>query len=98
MSRCDLPSNRDRDAEFSTEASLDELHRWVEACVRTALTDRDRIMVGEGGGDNAAREFLPGTDRSDVAVVLYVLKELFQHLGHIELAADALLRPSDMGR
>ncbi len=92
------PSNRDRDAEFSTEAPLDDLHRRVQACVATALTDLDRIAAGEGGGDSAAREFLPGTDRSDVAVVLYVLKELFQHLGHIELAADALLRPADKGR
>lgn len=44
---------------------------------------------------NGAREFLPGTDRSDLAVVLYVLKELFQHLGHIELAADALRQSLD---
>jgi hypothetical protein len=28
-------------------------------------------------------------------VVLYVLKELFQHLVHIELAADALRLPPD---
>jgi hypothetical protein len=92
------PSDRDRDAEFSTEAPLDDLHSRVEACVATALIDLGRIAAGEGGGDNIAREFLPGTDRSDVAVVLYVLKELFQHLGHIELAADALLRPSDRER
>jgi hypothetical protein len=33
--------------------------------------------------------------RATVPVVLYVLKELFQHLGHIELAADALRQPTD---
>ena len=34
-------------------------------------------------------------NRSDLAVLLYVLKELFQHLGHIELAADALRQSPD---
>lgn len=88
-------SDRDREAEFSAEAPLDDLHRRVEVCVATASQDLDRIAAGEGGGDSGAREFLPGTDRSDVAVVLYVLKELFQHLGHVELAADALRPLSD---
>lgn len=35
-------------------------------------------------------EFMPGTDRSDGALVLHVLEELFQHLGHMEVTADAL--------
>jgi hypothetical protein len=84
------PSDRNREAEFSTVETLNDLRRRVAMCVATASRDLDRIAVGEGGGHNGAREFLPGTDRSDVAVVLYVLKELFQHLGHMELAADAL--------
>lgn len=75
--------------------SLNDLRRRVAICLATASQDLERIAVGEGGGDNGARQFLPGTDRSDVAVVLYVLKELFQHLGHIELAADALRQSPD---
>ncbi len=90
------PSDRDREAEFSAVESLDDLHRRVATCVSTASRDLEWIAVGLGGGVNGAREFLPPTDRSDLAVVLYVLKELFQHLGHAELAADALRqsRPS----
>ena len=29
---------------------------------------------------------------TDASLVVHVLEELFQHLGHCELAADALLR------
>jgi hypothetical protein len=87
------PSNRDREAEFSAVEALNDLRRRVATCVATASQDLERIGAGGGGGEHGAREFLPGTDRSDVAVVLYVLKELSQHLGHIELAADALRQP-----
>jgi hypothetical protein len=40
---------------------------------------------------------LPAADdrRRCVRAVPYVLKELFQHLGHIELAADALRQSLD---
>jgi hypothetical protein len=37
------------------------------------------------------RQFLEGGDESDGAIVLYVLEELYQHLGHMEIAADALM-------
>lgn len=89
------PSDRDREAEFSEVESLHDLHRRVAACVSTASRDLEQIAAGLGGGVNSARDFLPGTDRSDSALVLYVLKELFQHLGHIELAADALRQSPD---
>jgi hypothetical protein len=75
------PSGRDREAEISAVESSDDLHGRVATCVSTASRDLEAIAAGLGGGVNGAREFLPGTDRSDSAVVLYVLKELFQHLG-----------------
>ncbi len=37
------------------------------------------------------RDFMPGTDRNDGALVLHVLEELYQHLGHMQVTADALL-------
>lgn len=36
------------------------------------------------------RVFLHGNDRSDESLVLHALEELFQHLGHLELTADAV--------
>jgi hypothetical protein len=40
--------------------------------------------------DNALRGSLHGGDRSDGSLVLHVLEELYQHLGHLELTADAV--------
>ena len=33
---------------------------------------------------------MPGEDRSDGALVIHVFEELFQHLGHLEVTADAV--------
>ena len=45
---------------------------------------------GRVQADRTGRQFLEGGDESDGAIVLHVLEELYQHLGHMELAADAL--------
>ncbi|MEJ7584057.1 MAG: DinB family protein [Acidimicrobiales bacterium] len=83
------PNRRDREAEFSRTATVAELHQIVDDAVSTALTDIRALEAGEGK-DEGGRQFLPGGDGSDGAVVLHVLEECFQHLGHMELAADAL--------
>lgn len=83
------PSQRDRHAEFARTATLAELHALVEGTVDRAAHLLARLEAGEGT-DEGGRQFLPGADTSDAAVVLHVLEELFQHLGHAELAADAL--------
>lgn len=85
------PSNRDRDGEFSTTATIDELHRLVDTALAGALADVAQIEAGFGQDEGGGRQFLPGGDGSDAGVVLHVLEELYQHLGHMELAADALL-------
>lgn len=83
------PSERDREGEFSQTATLDDLHAQV-----AATRDRIRILLARledgDGRDEGGRQFLPGADTSDASVVLHVVEELYQHLGHIELAADAL--------
>lgn len=84
-------SNRDRESEFRATATLPELRQLVEATVARAVDDLALVEAG-GGREHEARSHLPGGDRSDTAVVLHVLEELFQHLGHMELAADALRR------
>lgn len=85
------PSSRDRAGEFSSTATLVELHDLVERGCATAIDDVNRLEAGEGT-DEGGRQFLPGGDTSDAAVVFHVVEELFQHLGHMELAADALAR------
>jgi len=86
------PSSRDRAVEFATTASVSELHALVAATLATATADIDALEAGEGS-DAGGRRFLPEGDTSDASVVVHVLEEAFQHLGHMELAADALLGP-----
>lgn len=86
------PSERDRDGEFSRTASLAELHALVEQSLRQIELDLTAIAEGRSSGTHAAaRQLLLDADVSDAALVLHVIEELYQHLGHAELAADALL-------
>lgn len=87
------PSNRDRTAELSATGTLSELHVLVESTLDRASCLLARLEAGEGT-DEGGRQFLPGGDRSDSAVVLHVIEELFQHLGHADLTADILVGPS----
>lgn len=83
-------SSRNRDAEFTATATVAELHVLVEHSLETVLSDLSRIEAGEAVPGHEARAHLVGGG-SDDSLVLHVLEELFQHLGHMELAADALL-------
>ncbi len=82
------PSDRNRDAEFDTTAELDELRDRVEVCLHQVAADLGALSGGPGR-PSELREFALG-DGSDEAILQYVLKELHQHLGHMELTADAL--------
>ena len=79
---------RDRDAEFAARTQLVQLEAAVE---RTRIRSRDDLaaLAAAPGGPSELRDLLPagGTDR---ALVLHVLRELHQHLGHMELTIDAL--------
>ena len=83
---------RDRDAEFTAVASVPELRAMVEAMLEQ--TAADIRALDAGAADLRHRELastLEGGDSSDAALVLHVLEELFQHLGQMELTADALM-------
>ncbi len=83
-------SVRDRDAEFAATATIAELRaRIATATERTSAVLVD-FVAGPTVLDHPLRDFMPGTDRSDGALVIHVLEELFQHLGHMEVTADAL--------
>ena len=91
------PSRRDRDAEFGTAATLVELHALVAGTQTQVHADLAAIDRGEGIAGHPARAHLIGcgegdAEASDASAVVHVLEELYQHLGHMELAADALLR------
>jgi uncharacterized damage-inducible protein DinB len=84
------PTSRDRESEFSTEATVAELNAMVDATLDQASEDLAAMDEGRVQPDRTGRQFLEGGDESDGAIVLHVLEELYQHLGHMELAADAL--------
>jgi hypothetical protein len=84
-------TTRDRDAEFTATATTAELHARLDAMAAQLDADVRRLDAGETSDTNrAGRQFLEGGDESDAALVVHVLEELYQHLGHMELTADAL--------
>lgn len=86
-------SERDRDAEFLAQGTVDELRDRIDRATEQTCALAADFVAGPTVGDHAFREFLPGGDRSDGALVLHVLEELYQHLGHLEVTADAVARP-----
>ena len=85
------PSQRNRDDEFATTATLEELHLIVGKAIRQIESDLDAIADGQSSEFAAGRQFLLDGDETNASLVVHVLEELYQHLGHAELAADVLL-------
>ncbi len=86
---CGRESHRQREAEFSATATVAELHDLVERTVRQVDADLAAIDAGPAASHEEWRRSL--VDPTDASLVLHVIEELFQHLGHCELAADALV-------
>ena len=84
-------SHREREAEFSRTASLAELRAMADATCRQVEADLQALEAGARSPHSGGRTFLE-VDDTDASLVLHVIEELFQHLGHAELAADALLQ------
>jgi uncharacterized damage-inducible protein DinB len=84
------PSDRDRAAEFTTRASLVELHDRVEACLVQMEADLAAIDAGIDSRHADGLELLHVAPGDPASLVVHVIEELFQHLGHCEIAADAL--------
>jgi uncharacterized damage-inducible protein DinB len=85
-------STRDREAEFAATATVAELRQRIDAAVEQTSVLVEEFLAGPTVADHPFRDFMPGEDRTDGALVLHVLEELFQHLGHMEVTADALGR------
>lgn len=83
------PTARERDAEFHATATLADLHALVAETLEVVPELLARLEAGDGT-DEGGRAFLLDGDDSDASVVVHVLEELYQHLGHMELTVDAL--------
>lgn len=81
--------HRDRAAEFAAVATVAELHALVAASVTQAAADL-AALEHAAVVPHEADVFRTVPDGA-IGLVLKVIEELFQHLGHCELAADALL-------
>jgi uncharacterized damage-inducible protein DinB len=85
------PTTRDRDAEFTATATVAELREMADAAARQVADDLDAIDAGTDSAHADGKQLLDVDPGSDGSLVVHVIEELFQHLGHCELAADALL-------
>jgi uncharacterized damage-inducible protein DinB len=86
------PSDRDRSSEFVAVATRAELHERLDAAADGIVADVRALVRGDASPANAGgRRFLQDGDESDASLVVHVIEELYQHLGHMQLTADALL-------
>ena len=84
------PSERDRDAEFTATASVAELHDRARACLVQMEADLAAIDAGLDSPHADGLQLLHVAPGDPASLVVHVIEELFQHLGHCEIAADAL--------
>lgn len=82
------PRHRDRAAEFTHHADRPELEQRIAAARDAVPRLVGRLDAGEGQ-PSELRAIIHG-DQGDASIVLHVLEELYQHLGHLELTADVL--------
>ncbi len=84
-------STRVRDSEFTATATVADLHALIAATQHQVTADIRSLDAGEASPANhAVRKTLEDADESDAALVLHLLEELYQHLGHMQLTVDAL--------
>jgi hypothetical protein len=85
------PTTRDRASEFTATATVAELHQRVAASLAQIEADVAAIDAGVDSPYAAGADLLQVAPGDDGSLVVHVIEELFQHLGHCEIAADALL-------
>jgi hypothetical protein len=90
------PSTRDRASEFRATATVAELVALLDATLAQVEADLVALDATRPESASAAfRDSLIEGDRSDASLVLHVIEELFQHLGHADLTADVLGAPRE---
>ena len=83
-------SVRDRESEFTTTATINDLRDRIANAKATLEPLVTEFTEGPTALDHEFRAFLPGGDESDGSLVLHIFEELFQHLGHMEVTAEAI--------
>jgi hypothetical protein len=83
------PTDRVREDEFASQAGRAELVERIAAARAAVPGHLARLSAGEGR-PHEMRAFLYGDDGDD-SLVLHVVEELYQHVGHLEVTADALV-------
>lgn len=85
------PITRDRVAELTATGSIDQLESLVAAQRRRWVDD----LAGYEAGEVPRGAAEPDEGEPEVItqgfVVLHVIEELFQHLGHVDLTVDLVL-------
>lgn len=85
-------TTRVRDEEFTATATAAELRAMIATTQRQITEDVRRLDAGEASPKHhAVRETLEDADVTDGALVVHLLEELYQHLGHMQLTVDALV-------
>ncbi len=84
--------HRDRMAEFQATGRVDELVARVADQRARFVADLDSLdsLASPRGPANPKFADLP-LGRSQAGVVLHVVEELYQHLGHLEITRDLLV-------
>ncbi len=82
---------RDRAAELTATGTLDQLEALAAAQRRRWVEDLGAFEAGEPPRGPVEREEGEPEVITQGFVVLHVLEELFQHLGHVDLTVDLLL-------
>jgi hypothetical protein len=88
------PIDRDRDAEFEVESTTADLRVFLSTMERRLDALAAELDAGPTATEHELRVFSPDGDSTDGSVVLHALQELFQHLGHLEITADAVGSPA----
>ena len=83
-------TNRDRASEFTASGSLDRLEALVAMQRRRWVEDLAGYEAGEPPRGSVQREDDDPHVITQGFVVLHVIEELFQHLGHADLTVDLL--------
>jgi hypothetical protein len=90
--------HRDRQAEFTASGHVDDLVAMVGAQRERFLTDLKLLDATAPPAAPSDRKDagLP-LAKSQAGVVLHILEELFQHLGHLEITRDILVSVAGQG-
>lgn len=82
--------NRDRAAEFTATGTIAQLEERVAAQLRRWRADLADFEAGEEPRGPVDRDEGEPEVITQGFVVLHVIEELFQHLGHVDLTVDLL--------